>query len=247
MEILCKFNFCVMRFIIVIVLFLLGIYGCTTDEKMPSQGVILLKHKVNSLDNISDYIEGGYNGIEFDLHISDASLLVFYDDLGKANSFIDYINYIKKHPKDYFWIDLKEYTLKGLLEFCRKIPPLPNVFIETNVDEVVDFLTGKGYNVIYTIRHVGHWYESNILLLKDEISGVIENDPITGLASNHVMYFRMKDTYPLFPKYVWYTSSEGEVDMDIPEQILTDPSVVVLLLDFDDVHELRLYEERVNK
>ena len=50
-----------MRFIIVIVLFLLGIYGCTTDEKMPSQGVILLKHKVNSLDNISDYIEGGYN------------------------------------------------------------------------------------------------------------------------------------------------------------------------------------------
>lgn len=47
-----------MRFIIVIVLFLLGIYGCTTDEKMPSQGVILLKHKVNSLDNISDYIEG---------------------------------------------------------------------------------------------------------------------------------------------------------------------------------------------
>lgn len=211
MEILCKFNFCVMRFIIVIVLFLLGIYGCTTDEKMPSQGVILLKHKVNSLDNISDYIEGGYNGIEFDLHISDASLLVFYDDLGKANSFIDYINYIKKHPKDYFWIDLKEYTLKGLLEFCREIPPLPNVFIETNVDEVVDFLTGKGYNVIYTIRHVGHWYESNILLLKDEISGVIENDPITGLASNHVMYFRMKDTYPLFPKYVWYTSSEGEV------------------------------------
>lgn len=157
------------------------------------------------------------------------------------------INYIKKHPKDYFWIDLKEYTLKGLLEFCREIPPLPNVFIETNVDEVVDFLTGKGYNVIYTIRHVGHWYESNILLLKDEISGVIENDPITGLASNHVMYFRMKDTYPLFPKYVWYTSSEGEVDMDIPEQILTDPSVVVLLLDFDDVHELRLYEERVNK
>ena len=72
-----------------------GRYGCTTDEKMPSQGVILLKHKVNSLDNISDYIEGGYNGIEFDLHISDASLLVFYDDLGKANSFIDYINYIK--------------------------------------------------------------------------------------------------------------------------------------------------------
>ena len=71
-----------MRFIIVIVLFLLGIYGCTTDEKMPSQGVILLKHKVNSLDNISDYIEGGYNGMtcpKIALHSNNYKKCTSYD------------------------------------------------------------------------------------------------------------------------------------------------------------------------
>lgn len=144
-------------------LLLLVICSCENERENVFSKTFLLKHEVNDLDSIAYYISQGYDGVEFDLHISDTSLLVYYDDPPKANLFADYLSFMKRNPNNLFWIDLKTFTKDGLVSFCRTMPAMPNCFIETNVEEVVDFLSVKGYNLIYTIRHVSDWNESDSL------------------------------------------------------------------------------------
>ena len=216
---------------------LLSMCGCV-DNKQTLHETILLKHQVYSLEHVSDYIDNGYDGIEFDLHISDTSLLVYYDSPQEAISFTDYVDFIEEHPYYYFWIDVKEFTLKGLLEFTRKMPPLSNCFIETNVDGIVDFLTDKNYNLVYTVRYIADWNESDSLQLKKEIDNTIRTYSIMGLASNHMMYYNTCNVFSQYPKYIWCVPA-NEPNWEISKHILSDPSVMVLLLDFDNVHELK--------
>lgn len=44
---------------------LLSMCGCV-DNKQTLHETILLKHQVNCLEHVSDYIDNGYDGIEFD-------------------------------------------------------------------------------------------------------------------------------------------------------------------------------------
>lgn len=150
----------------------------------------------------------------------------------------DYVDFIEEHPYYYFWIDVKEFTLKGLLEFTRKMPPLSNCFIETNVDGIVDFLTDKNYNLVYTVRYIADWNESDSLQLKKEIDNTIRTYSIMGLASNHMMYYNTCNVFSQYPKYIWCVPA-NEPNWEISKHILSDPSVMVLLLDFDNVHELK--------
>ena len=93
------------------------------------------------------------------------------------------------------------------MSFCRTMPAIPNCFVETNVEEVVDFLSIKGYNLLYIIRHVSDWNESDSLALKQEIDHAIQRYLIKGLASNYIMYFHMRSAYSSFSKYIWYLRS----------------------------------------
>lgn len=81
--------------------------GCA-EECSRSPHVILLKHEVNDLDSISYHIRRGYIGVEFDLHMSDNELLVYYDDRQKACSFVEYVDSIRKYSHNLFWIDVKK-------------------------------------------------------------------------------------------------------------------------------------------
>ena len=157
-------------------LLVLVICSCENERENLFSRTSLLKHEINNLDSISYYISQGYNGVGFVLNISDTSLLVYYDDPQKANLFADYLNFMKRNPNNLFWIDLKTFTKGGLVSFCRTMPAMSNCFIETNVEEVVDFLSVKGYDLIYTIRHVSDWNESDSLCLKQEIDHAIQKD-----------------------------------------------------------------------
>ena len=194
-------------------LLVLVICSCENERENLFSRTSLLKHEINNLDSISYYISQGYNGVEFDLHISDTSLLVYYDDPQKANLFADYLNFMKRNPNNLFWIDLKTFTKGGLVSFCRTMPAMSNCFIETNVEEVVDFLSVKGYNLIYTIRHVSDWNESDSLCLKQEIDHAIQKD--------------------------WLCVPENTNNILVTKQILGDPSVTVLLLDYKNVYYLK--------
>lgn len=65
-----------MKIFFISVMLLLSMCGCV-DNKQTLHETILLKHQVNSLEHVSDYIDNGYDGIEFDLHITVIRLFLF--------------------------------------------------------------------------------------------------------------------------------------------------------------------------
>ena len=52
------------------------------------------------------------------------------------------------------------------------------------------------------------------------------------------MYYNTCNVFSQYPKYIWCVPA-NEPNWEISKHILSDPSVMVLLLDFDNVHELK--------